>query len=211
VFERPPSTTTSGVSASGQPALSVVRALTTYVWQHFLPRLPFMHDHFPDHLAPAVPGADPFPAFPQYPLWQIWHEGFVGRFSYSVYSFPVWVDILAAVIYVAASALAAIVVLRVVRGVRERRPELLTYFLLLAGNFLLVAVNGYFYRRGTGGVNFEQARYLLPMIPLYGLVLATACIALGRRAAAGALAVGVLALGHAIGGLVLTLDRYYAG
>jgi 4-amino-4-deoxy-L-arabinose transferase-like glycosyltransferase len=210
VFERAPATTTSGVTARGDSPFQLARGLATYTWQHFLPRLPFMHDHFPSHYEPAFEGAPVVAGFPQYPLWQVWVEGFVGRFSYSYYSFPLWTKVVAAALYLAVAVLVATLVVRVLRRVRARRPELLTYFLLMAGNFALVVTIGYIYRRDTG-LNFEQARYMLPVVPLYGLAVATACMALGRRAPAAALAAAVLALGHAVGGLLLTLDRFYVG
>ena len=63
---------------------------------------------------------------------------------------------------------------------------------------------------GTGAV-FEQPRYLLPLLGLYGAVVALAVRAGGRRwAPALAVAFVVLAVGHDIYGQVLTVARYYA-
>ena len=74
---------------------------------------------------------------------------------------------------------------------------------------LMINIAGYRYREKSG-MNFEQARYLLPMAGLYGAVIAAAVRGASARwgPAVGVLLV-MLAGGNAIAGLLLTLNRYY--
>jgi hypothetical protein len=69
---------------------------------------------------------------------------------------------------------------------------------------------GYHYYLDTG-FTFEQARYLFPLLALYGGLIAVAVSGLGRRlgAAAGATLV-VFAFAHDIAALMLTVGRFYA-
>ena len=59
-------------------------------------------------------------------------------------------------------------------------------------------------------MGFEQARYLLVLLPLYAGFAALAALGAGRRAGpvvAGALV--VLAFGNSLAGLLITAARYY--
>jgi 4-amino-4-deoxy-L-arabinose transferase-like glycosyltransferase len=139
----------------------------SYLWQFYLPKLPFMFDWFED--------------FPRYPVWDTFFEGFVGRFGWYQFGFSNWV-------YGVAFAVTLVVVALVVRAlrqswpaVRRRWPELLTYASLAAGLVLLVNVAGYRYRVASEQ-NFEQARYLFPLLPLYGALVALAVAGAARRA-----------------------------
>ncbi len=74
----------------------------------------------------------------------------------------------------------------------------------------MIGVQSYDAVVSIGGV-FEQPRYLLPLLGLYGALVALAVRAGGRRwAPALAVALVVLAFGHDIYGQVLTVTRYYA-
>jgi 4-amino-4-deoxy-L-arabinose transferase-like glycosyltransferase len=192
VVGRSSGTTTSGVtsipaSLSGQ---------LSYLWQFFLPRLPFMYDWFA--------------GYPQYPLWQTYFQGFVGRFGWFQYGFPLWATELALAIFAVIVALAATELLRRRAALLARWAEALTYLTLAVGLILLVAVAGYRYRVSTG-LNFEQSRYLFPLISLYGAVIALAARGAGKRwtPALGVFLV-VLALGHNLFAQLLTLARYYS-
>ncbi len=62
-----------------------------------------------------------------------------------------------------------------------------------------------------GSAQFEQARYLLPLIGLYGAIAALAVRFGGRRwgPVIGAVLV-LLAIGHDISAQVITIARYYS-
>jgi len=209
VFSRAATTTTSGYAVPHTSRLHYVASIASYIWQQFLPRLPFMGVQFRHDFPAPAPGLAPFPAFPQYALWQVWLEGFIGRFGFSEYSFPTWFNVIAATVLAALGICALHFAWRASR-LRRGRAELITFTLMLLGNFTLVALIAYQYRHATGGINFEQTRYLFPCIVLYGLIVAAACRALGPRwgRVLGAVVV-VLAAGHAVGALLLTMGRYY--
>ncbi len=169
----------------------------SYVWQLFLPRLPFMNDLFqpPDTL----------------PLRFIWFDGFVGRFGWLDYEFAEWVT--GAAVWIAAALLAAAVGTLILqrRSMRGRWLELGCYALVLIG---LAAVVGHQQWRvfsvGTGA-GFFQARYFLAALGLFGGLVAVAVRLAGRRAGpAVAVAVAGLAALHAASALILTVARYYA-
>jgi hypothetical protein len=73
-----------------------------------------------------------------------------------------------------------------------------------------IGFSGVRYRKDTGFI-FEQARYLLPLLPLYGAAIALAALGAGRRVARplGA-ALVVLALAHGLFAQLLVIGRFYA-
>ncbi len=76
---------------------------------------------------------------------------------------------------------------------------------------LLILVNGNgFAVRADGGVGFEQARYLFPLLALYAAIVALAARGAGRRYGppVGVLLV-TLAIAHTALAMVVTLTRYY--
>ncbi len=205
VLGRPSSSTTGGYRAPDD-RLHYAEHVFSFTWQVFFPRLPGMRDQY-QNFFPTNP---PFPAFPQYPLWQTWIEGFIGRFGWHQAEFPLWAYIMATVVLVALGLLAVRAVWRATGHLRRRRAELLTYFLMAGGLFMLVTIAGYGWRTSHGGLSFEQMRYLLPLLPLYAALVGAACVSLRRRWALPLSGlVVVLAMGHAIGGIVVTLGRYY--
>jgi hypothetical protein len=88
--------------------------------------------------------------------------------------------------------------------------ELVAYVAVALGLLAFYGYVGYHYLLGTGAV-FEQARYLFPLLALYGGLIAVAVSGLGRRwgAAVGATLV-VLALGHDVAAVMLNVQRFYA-
>jgi len=211
LFSQAAANLTSGAGSGGLTKLELLRGLASYTWQMFLPRLSSMHVQFRRFFNPVAPGVPPFPAFPQgNPFWEIYVQGIIGRFGFYQYEFPFLAEVVAGLVLAVLAALGAWFVWRTVLRPRRAWGELSTYVLMVLGNFMLVTYVGYFYRHATGGVDFEQARYLFPLIPLYGLAVAAACRALGRhrgRILGGVLI--VLAAGHAIGAVLLTLGRFY--
>ncbi len=163
-----------------------------YGWQFYLPRLPFMD-----------------PQFLRYPLREVWFDGFIGNFGWLDYGFANWVYDLALAIVLVLVGLAARELIARRSLVRDRLDELITYSALTVGLVVLVNGNGYTARiDGAGG--FEQARYLLPLLALYGAIVALAARGAGRRwgPALGVLIV-CIAVAHTAVALLLTLTRYY--
>jgi 4-amino-4-deoxy-L-arabinose transferase-like glycosyltransferase len=163
-----------------------------YLWQFYLPRLPFMEAQFDE-----------------YPLVHIWFDGFVGRFGALEYGFGTAVDAVAVCVYGAVFVLAARELVRQRSRIGSRIPELLTYAALAAGLLLFVHKAGYD-ARSPEIQGFEQARYLFPMLTLYAAIIALAARGAGRRfgPAAGVLIVS-LAVAHTLLAYLLTLTRYY--
>jgi Predicted membrane protein (DUF2142) len=163
-----------------------------YVWQFYLPRLPFMADRFDG-----------------YPLADIWLDGFVGRFGALEYDFGTVVDVVAAVVLVGILALAIRELVRSGAALRSRALELATYAALTLGLLYVIHYAGYTSRTEFYD-GFEQARYLFPLLALYAAIVALASRGAGRRLgpAAGVLIVS-LAVAHTLLALLLTLTRYY--
>jgi 4-amino-4-deoxy-L-arabinose transferase-like glycosyltransferase len=182
----------SGVSGVVLSAHSLPRALS-YTWQFYLPRLPGMHDYF-GGLATT---------------WQVWFRNMVGLYGWNDTVFPHWVyDVaLIPVALIAALCLRTLVAAR--SQLRPRAGELATYAVMAIGLLTLIGTSGYV---GTSGalVEYAQPRYVLPLIALWGAVLALAARGGGRRwgPASGALLI-VLVLGHDVFSQLQTIARYY--
>jgi hypothetical protein len=146
--------------------------------------------------------------FPWYPAWEVYFKGFIGRFGWFEFGFP------AAWYWVALApflAMVGLVALRARRAIATRWPEFLTYAAMMAGLVVGLELVSYGYHRGFGGlVFFEQTRYLLPLLPLYGALVAVAAWAAGPRwgRPVGGFIV-VLAMGHSLFAQLLTIARFY--
>lgn len=164
----------------------------SYLWQFYLPRLQVMDAWFPT-----------------YEAREIWFEGFIGRFGWLDYEFPGWVYDFGLAAGAATIVLAARQLISRIDAVRRRIAELATYLVIVAGLLVLLAWVGYDWRLGHAG-QFEQARYLLPLLALYGGLIALAARGAGRRwgPVVGVLIVS-LALAHSVLAMLLTLTRYY--
>jgi 4-amino-4-deoxy-L-arabinose transferase-like glycosyltransferase len=165
----------------------------SYLWQLFLPRTPNLVD-----VIPAVP------------VYDMWLKGLVGRFGWLDYGFPDWVYPVAGGIWVIVGALAITRLWQLRDVVRGRVGELLVFGSMAAGLAVAIGVAAYQSAVNTGGESFIQARYLLPLLPLYALFPALAVGALGRRRApvvAVLLVAGVLA--HSVFAQLQTLVRFY--
>jgi 4-amino-4-deoxy-L-arabinose transferase-like glycosyltransferase len=189
VYDRSGSTATAGL-ANAAPGTGLKMQLS-YVWQVYLPRLPFMDDQFPFNV-PKV----------------IWFDGFVGRLGYSSYEFPGWYNGIALAVAAALSVLAAIA-LFVRRGAVLRRwPEALSYVAMAGAIMFVVGFAGY--RLAAGGGPVLQARYLLPLLALYAGLIALAARAPGRRfGPAVAVLIVVTLAAHNLAALMLSLHQYY--
>jgi 4-amino-4-deoxy-L-arabinose transferase-like glycosyltransferase len=144
--------------ASGKPTLgavssgvslvhgSVFRALR-YTWTLFLPRLPGMK--------PYVSGL--------FTTREIWFNGFVGQYAWVETAFPAWAYQLAFVLGLTALAAAARALIVVRRAIRARLSELLIYAAMALGLILLIGFSSFF----STVESYTQARYLLPLLPLF--------------------------------------------
>jgi hypothetical protein len=153
------------VHRSARAGGSDLRKEISYVWQLFLPRLPFMGDQFPGPV----------------PLRTVWFNGFVGRFGWIDYGFAGWVTSAALWVAYAVVALALATLVRLRRLLRPRVVELVIYLIGVAGVLIAVGTRQY-HAATTGQPGFIQEGYLLP---LYGLLIALAARGLwtsvGRR------------------------------
>jgi 4-amino-4-deoxy-L-arabinose transferase-like glycosyltransferase len=149
-------------------------------------------------------------AFSYSPFWETWFKGFVGRFGWLDYDFPGWVYEVAEGVSLLVCGLAVAELARRRDALRRRLGELSVYVLALVGVCVVIGVQSYRYLVANGGV-FEQARYLLPLLCLYGAVVALAVRFGGRRwgPVIGA-ALVVLAIGHDLFAQAITISRYYA-
>jgi hypothetical protein len=164
-----------------------------YIWQLYLPRLPGMGNDFPGLSTTR----------------QVWFDGYVGRFGWLDTFFPGWVYTVA----LAAAVLIAVACARTLlarRGaLRGRLAELAVYTFIAFG--LLVLIGADSYRAFPGqSASYGQARYLLALLPLLGLVLALAARGAGRRwgPVAGTLIV-MLFLAHDLFSQLQVIARYY--
>lgn len=143
------------------------------------------------------------------PLWESWYQGFVGLFG--------WIDTAFSqsfyrVTLLPAAAVAALAVAGLVRDRRalvRRRVELAVYALIAASFAVFVAGASYvIYVRFQQ--NVAQARYLMPLVPLYAALLALAARGAGSRLMpiAGT-AIVVLAIAHNLASQLLVVARYY--
>jgi 4-amino-4-deoxy-L-arabinose transferase-like glycosyltransferase len=188
---------TFGSVSGGAPGLtagsrSILGALN-YIWQFYLPRLPFTHNDFNGIFTTR----------------QIWFRNVIGLYGWGDTTFPGWVYNVAliAVTIILALCLRTLVGSRA--QLRARTGELLTYALMTLGVLLLVAASGYL-AFPTSAAEFTDARYLVPMIGLWGAVLALAARAGGRRwgPALGA-GIVVLAIVHDVFSQLQVIGRYY--
>ena len=169
-------------------------AYADYTWELFLPRLPFMnHLYFPTG----------------WPLWWLWLDGSIGHFGWLDYTFPTWVySDFRWVVY----ALAALAVFGIWRLRNQIRPLVGLFACFAAMAVGLFVVIGYLSAQASFGHQpfFPQARYLFPLLALYGLAIVLATKALPRRwgVVLGALLVA-LALAHNLFAETLTISRYY--
>ena len=163
-----------------------------YVWQLYLPKLPFMFDQFTYD-----------------PLRSTWINGATGSFGWLDYGFRAWVYRVSELVALAGALLAAAGFVRWRRALSTRRQEVLCYTAILLGLLVEIGLLGVRYRAATGYI-FEQARYLMPLLAVYGGLVAVGALAVGRRfAPALGAAIVLAALFHSLASQLLTISRYY--
>ena len=181
--------TGGGSSVPGSPHIGLVN----YLWQFYLPKLPFQSN---------------VPAIPRLPVYDIWLKGGWAAFGWLEVRFPNPVYVVLAAVTVGLLVGGVVVLLR-----RRRRDDLpLIAFFGVASLALLAGLHWIEYRTiRTEGVIFNQGRYLLPLLPLLGVSAAASLTLVPARRRA--LATGVL-IGAAfvlqVFSLALIAGRFYA-
>jgi 4-amino-4-deoxy-L-arabinose transferase-like glycosyltransferase len=185
-----------GIVSGNLPGLTNAGSLSgelSYIWQFYLPRLPGMHNYFGEIFTTR----------------QIWFRNVVGLYGWSDTVFPSWV-------YNVALIPAGLVLSLCVRELmltrielRKRAAELATYVMMSVGVLALIGAADYLGSSSTPE-EFAEARYLFPMLALWGAVLALTARGAGRRwgPAVGALIV-VLVMAHDIFSQLQDIARYY--
>jgi 4-amino-4-deoxy-L-arabinose transferase-like glycosyltransferase len=184
-------------SVSSAPGATLKFSITgelSHIWQLFLPPIGMHHQ------------------FSYLPLWQTWFKGFIGKFGWLDYGFPWWFYKIALVAMLLLVLLALGELVRRRGTLARRGGEFAVYALATAGVCIEVGVQSYREMIQTGGTgHFEQPRYVLPMLCLYGAVVALAVRFGGRRwGPALAALVVVSALAHDLLAQAITISRYYA-
>jgi 4-amino-4-deoxy-L-arabinose transferase-like glycosyltransferase len=180
-------------AATATPGLNP-RMLLSYLWQFYLPRLPFQQDF-------AFLARD-------LPLDAIWLQGIWGAFGWLEVTFPTFIYRMLAVVTAAVIAGAGVTIWRT----RHKTDWGVAAFLALVTVTLLAGLHWTEFQqisRGEGPLN--QGRYLLPLVGVGGLVVAQALrVVPARMRAHGVAAVigGLLVLQFV--GLGLMLERFYA-
>jgi 4-amino-4-deoxy-L-arabinose transferase-like glycosyltransferase len=174
-------------------SLGDIPGFWSYLWQFYLPKLPFQGN---------------VPAIPKLPAFDIWIKGGWGAFGWLEVRFPNAVYVVLALVTVALLAGALVVLVR-----RRRRADLpLVAFFAVATLSLLAGLHWIEYRTiDTEGVIFNQGRYLLPLLPLLGASAAatlTLVPAGWRMRATGVLIGGACVLQFF--SLALIVGRFYA-
>lgn len=170
-----------------------LRETLDYTWELYLPRLWFMNHAY----------------FTSDPIWATWLDGSIGHFGWLDYTFPPWVYSDGQKLFYVLAALALVGLVRLRAGIRPLLGIFACFAVMALGLLGAIGYAGIRYRLSTGD-QFEQARYLLPLLVFYGLFIVLAARALPRRWAPvlGGLLV-VLAMAHGLFAETLTISRYY--
>jgi hypothetical protein len=162
-----------------------------YIWQFYLPRLPGMSHNFRGLSTTRV----------------LWFDGLVGLYGWLDTTFPNWVYNFALVPTGLILALFGRALFVYRAALRSRAVEIGVYLAIGLGVLGLVGADDYLHKIPG---EYAEPRYALPMLALWGAVLALAARGAGRRwgPVAGALIVCVV-LAHNIFSQLLVISRYY--
>jgi hypothetical protein len=178
----------------GQVDAAHLRRLASYLWQFYLPRLGFMSPS-PAHGLGAR---------------QVFVDRLFGGFANLEANFPSGVYTLLAVLGAVVLASALVGLVRRRAGVRRRGDVVAVGVLALVG-YMAVLHMAAFRSLLQSPDPVITGRYLLPLLPLYGVILALAVSWLPRRwghVAAGALVGGIVVL--QLSALGVLFARFYA-
>jgi hypothetical protein len=163
----------------------------SYIWQLYLPRLPGMSADFHGILTTRA----------------FWFNGLVGLYGWLDTTFPSWVYTVALI----PAGLLALLLARalvVYRGaLRSRALELTVYAAMGLGLLILIGADEYVHKIPG---EYDEPRYLLPMLALWGVALALAARGAGRRwGPIAGVAIVSLVLAHDLFSQLLVISRYY--
>jgi 4-amino-4-deoxy-L-arabinose transferase-like glycosyltransferase len=146
-----------------------------------------------------------------FPLRDLWINGFIGRYGIVETQFSPRVYGLALIPLALLAVLCVRTLVRDRDALWARRRELAAYAALTAVFLVFVATASYSaHLTGLAGSG-AQARYLLPLLPLYATALALAARGVGSRwAPAAGAAIVVLAIAHDVFSQLLVASRFYA-
>jgi Predicted membrane protein (DUF2142) len=188
---------------SGRPGVSAVGGILTqsgkasvlkeasYIWQFYLPRLPGMSAYFHGFLTTRV----------------LWFNGLVGLYGWLDTTFPSWVYN-AALVPAGAGAVLFARALIVHRGaLASRVAEVVVYAAIGLGLMVTIGADDYVNHIPS---EYAEPRYLLPLLVLWGAVLALAARGAGRRwGPLAGVAIVTLVLAHDVFSQLLVISRYY--
>jgi hypothetical protein len=187
-----PAFNTVGVSSSTEPIPFKLGDFLAYIWQFYLPRLPFMS------LDRTTPG---------YSVYNVWIREAWGTFGWLEFGMPTWIYTVVGSL-TAAIGLVSAGILATVRG--AVRWELVLFFALGCFGLLL----GLHYTEYRTIIDREgtilQGRYLLPVLGLFGLAVGLIISRIPGRFRApttGVVLVALLAL--QVVALATVAARYY--
>jgi hypothetical protein len=124
--------------------------------------------------------------------------------------FPTWVDNVALVPAIAVALLCVRELFACRRALRARWAELGVYAVICLGVLVLIGTSSYDSDVLHASPAFGEPRYLLPMLPLFGAVIALAIRGAGRRwAPVVGSAMVVLFIGYDIVSQLQVVARYY--
>jgi hypothetical protein len=175
-------------------ALHDVPGFFSYLWEVFLPRLPFMAPHFPAS---------------GYPAYEIFVVHGWAAFGLYTFSFPHWVYITILVAMLCAIPIAAYAARCEWAWVRRHWLELVV--LVAMPVTVIVGFEAAYYTPGRRQVIGEVGRYVFPAIGPLAVLVVGALHAFGRRrmiAVGAGLLVAMIALSYA--SQLLTLTSFYA-
>ncbi|MFZ1153330.1 MAG: DUF2142 domain-containing protein, partial [Solirubrobacteraceae bacterium] len=182
-----------GVASSLSMAEHMPGRFLVYLWELFLPRLPFMGHLFPQG----------------WPFYQIYVVRGWGAFGWYTFVFPRWVYYVIVLMMVAVGLLALWAAVRNRLAIRTRFFEVLV--IVLFPLCVLVAVEAAFFTPvGGRTVVAEQGRYIFPAITALAAIAVAGTFGLGRRwqvPLATTLVVGMMALCFA--SQLLTLGSFF--
>jgi 4-amino-4-deoxy-L-arabinose transferase-like glycosyltransferase len=164
-----------------------------YIWQLYLPRLPGMHSDFGEIFTTR----------------QLWFRNMVGLYGWSDTVFPRWVYNAALIPagLIAALCIRAFAIARA--KLRGRLAELVTYAVMAVGVLALVGAAGY-HEFPNRAAEYAEPRYVLPMLALWGAVLALAARGAGRRwGPIAGIVIVVLVIAHDLFSQLQVIARYY--
>jgi hypothetical protein len=194
-FAHPGHGSGGGISAAGSVsgALHMPGRFLEYLWQFFLPRLPFMPDLFPQRL----------PAFDVYVK-----EGWAA-FGWVTVLFPEWVYVAILLTMLTCGALAAAAVARERPAAARRAAELVV--IALVPLCVVTAVAAAYFTPAGRAAPAEQGRYLFPATTALATIAVGATFGLGRRWHAPLLTALVTAtIGLGFAARLLSLAGFFA-